>query len=262
MTKPKLIFNGQKGTDLTKTEYTRTVPKKWTEDEVAFLVDSKKKGYTTKEIAEAMGRTNTSVSIKAKRIKKQKEHNNYNGPGLEKKYDSNKLFQKWMDPDATILDAYCGVNKYWSQEFENVTTNDKDEAIEADYNLDTFRLLCQLYAEGKKYDFIDLDPFGSAYESFDLAIKMAQKGLIITYGEMGHKRWKRYDFVGLRYGIEKLEDFTLERMIEKTKNIGIRNGKKLTAEVIHEYKNTSRVYYTIEEYKQPPKVRKEPKEYV
>ena len=79
---------------------------------------------------------------------------------------------------------------------------------------------------------------------------------------MGHKRWKRYDFVGLRYGIEKLEDFTLERMIEKTKNIGIRNGKKLTPEVIHEYKNTSRVYYTIEEYKQPPKVRKEPKEYV
>ena len=60
-----------------------------------------------------------------------------------------------------------------------------------------------------KFDLIDLDPFGSAYDCFDLAIKMAKKGLCITLGELGHKRWKRLDFVSSHYGIDNIDNLTL-----------------------------------------------------
>ena len=52
-----------------------------------------------------------------------------------------------------------------------------------------------------RFDLIDIDPFGSAYDCFDLSIKIAEKGLIITYGEMGHIRWKRLDYVNRIYNI-------------------------------------------------------------
>lgn len=110
--------------------------------------------------------------------------------------------------------------------------------------------LCKLYSENKKYDFIDLDPFGSCYDCFDLAIKMATNGIAITLGEMGHKRWKRLDFVSKRYGIYNLEDFTSDNLIQKIQQIGIQNKKSLNVFAKRDWQNISRVWFTIDEYKE------------
>ena len=101
----------------------------------------------------------------------------------------------------------------------------------------------------KEYDIIDLDPFGSAYDCFDLAIKMAKKGLIITFGELGHKRFKRLDFVRRYYGIETLEDFTTDNLIKHIIKIGERNKKILKPIYVKEWRNISRVYFRIENTK-------------
>ena len=101
-----------------------------------------------------------------------------------------------------------------------------------------------------KYDMIDLDPFGSAYDCFDLAIKMAKKGLCITLGEMGHKRWKRLDFVKWRYGINSLDDFTSDIIIKKIQEIGIRNKKILKVFAKRDWQNISRVWFVIKPYKE------------
>ena len=100
--------------------------------------------------------------------------------------------------------------------------------------------------ENSKFDLIDLDPFGSAFDCFDLSIEMARKGLIITLGEIGHKRWKRLDFVRRHYDITSLDDFTSENIVKEIIKIGERNKKKLTPIFLNNYRNISRVYFKIE----------------
>lgn len=147
----------------------------------------------------------------------------------------------------TILDLYCGTKSFYKE--LGATTNDINKSIESDYHEDAFKLICKLYCEGKKYDLIDLDPFGSAYDCFDLAIKMANKGLVITLGELGHRRWKRLDYVRTHYDIENLNDYTIENIIKYIQKIGKRNKKKLEVWKYKEWRNTGRVYFKISNIK-------------
>ena len=250
MDKEILVYPYAKGKELKKGEYVKSTPKKWSEEEVNWAYNKKQEGYSYKEIGAALDRTEVSVSIKIKRH--TKKNNTYNKDHVEGKYEDNELFINTLDSVSSLLDVYCGVHSYWKNKHTeiDVITNDKDKDIVADYHIDSLKLLCQEYIKGSKYDVIDLDPYGSAYESFDLAIKMAKKGLIITYGEMGHKRWKRLDYVSKRYDIDSIEDFTIEKLIEKTILIGKRNKKELTPVIITNNKLISRVYFKIGEYKE------------
>ena len=245
-----LIYPYNKGKEMKKGGYVKSTPKKWSEEEVEWAYNKKQEGYTYKEIGEALDRTEVSVSIKVKRY--SKKNNTYNKDHVEGKYEDNESFINTLSPVKSLLDVYCGVYSYWKTKHSeiNVVTNDKDKDIPADYHMDSLKLLCQEYVKGNKYDVIDLDPYGSAYESFDLAIKMAKKGLIVTYGEMGHKRWKRLDYVSKRYNINNMEDFTIDKLIEKTVIIGKRNKKTLVPIIITNNKLISRVYFKIEEYKE------------
>lgn len=130
-----------------------------------------------------------------------------------------------------------------------IITNDIEKEYYNSYRNDALKTLCLLYYQNEKFDLVDLDPFGSAYDCFDLAIKTAKKGLIITYGELGHKRWKRLDYVERYYNIQTLEDFNLENLIKETQAIGIRNKKKLSPIFTKKWQNIARVYYKIEKYK-------------
>lgn len=224
--------------------YTTTTPRKWTDKEIAWTKKLLSEGYSAKEIAESLGRSQVSVSIKIKRL--GKKQNTYNHKHVDEKYELNNKFLEEIKPD-TILDLYCGEKSFYKN--FNVTTNDISKEIEADFHEDAFKLICKLFYEGKKYDLIDLDPFGSAYDCFDLAIKMAKKGLVITLGELGHKRWKRLDYVGSHYDIERIEDFTIENLIKYIQKIGLKNKKKLVVHEYREWQNIGRVYFKIESIK-------------
>lgn len=235
------------GEKLKKNEYIVNTPRKWTEEEVKWCLDLRDKGFTAKEIAESVGRELTSVSIKLKRL--TKKNDTYNKAHIIDKYDTNKEFFEEFK-FKSILDVYCGVKSHWKNNYDvKVETNDIDGNIIADNHMDSLKLLCKMYLDNKKFDLIDLDPFGSAYDCFDLAIKMAKKGLIITLGEMGHKRFKRLDFVRRMYGIDKLEDFTSDRIIEEIQKIGLKNKKVLKVYKKKDWQGIARVWFTIEQYK-------------
>lgn len=229
------------GEKMTACGYTISQPRRWSDKEIEWLQEMLSKGFSVKEIAASMGRTEVSVSIKAKRLSKRDD--TYNAEHVLEKYELNEEFLKEVNP-RTVLDLYCGKKNFYKS--YNATTNDSDESIPADYNMDALRCICKLYSEGKKYDLIDLDPFGSAYDCFDLAIKMARKGLVITLGELGHKRWKRLDYVRSHYGITSLEEFTAERIIKEIQRIGLMNKKKLVVWRHREWRNIGRVWFTIE----------------
>lgn len=226
--------------------YTISSPREWTEKELEWVKKMLDEGYSNREIAESVDRTLTSVAIKVKRL--GKKENTYNQKHVSEKYDLNEKFLNTIQP-KTICDAYCGQKSFYRSLGYNVITNDLDSKIEADYHLDAFCFMCEMFVEGKTFDLVDLDPFGSAYDCFDLAVKMAKKGIVITLGELGHKRWKRLDYVGRYYGINNLEEFTIENLIEHIQMIGQRNKKKLVPVFVKEWQNIGRVYFTIEPIK-------------
>lgn len=201
-------------------------------------------GYTASQIAESIGRGKTSTAIKLKRL--TKKDNSYNSKHVIEKYEINRKFLDVIKPE-TVLDCFCGTKDFY-RDFSRIS-NDKNENIPADFHEDAFKLCCRLYTEDKAFDLIDLDPFGSAYDCFDLAVKMAKKGLIITLGELGHKRWKRLDFVSTHYGIERLEDFTIDNLIAHIQLIGRRNKKNLCVFARCEWQNIGRVWFEIKPYK-------------
>ena len=235
-----------------------TQRKKWTDHEIQQLINFKKNKISIQDIAKKLDRTEVSVSLKWKRL--NKENKSYNKNHLLDKYETNLEFIKSIQPN-TVLDLYAGEYSYYTRlreeliylnenTFKNIITNDKNKNfIQNDYNLDALKLLGKLYYENKKFDLIDLDPFGSAYDCFDLAIKMAKKGIIITYGEYGHKRWKRFDYLQTYYNINDEKDFNNDKFIEITIKKGMQNKKQLYPLYIKQWDNILRVYYKITDIK-------------
>ena len=225
--------------------YTKTAPREWTSTEIAWVKNLLNDGFTSKEIAISIDRSDVSTAIKIKRLGK-KEHL-YNSDHVADKYQTNLAFLNYIKPE-TCIDAYAGEKSFYA-DCCTVISNDKDFGFDTDYHLDALKFLCQMYIEGKRADIIDLDPFGSAYDCFDLAVKMAQKGLVITFGELGHKRWKRLDYVRRYYGIERLEDFTIDALISHVQAIGRRNKKELIVFAKKVWRNIGRVWFEIEPLK-------------
>lgn len=244
---PYLMPSEYKGKYTKNGGLTKFQPRKWTEKEIEWVNMLKEKGLNTKQIAEYIDRDYTQVSIKIKRLGKANE--TYNDPHRAEKYITNSKFI--IDTDInSVLDVFSG-NKsaYEKYKLKKLVTNDVDINFSTDYNYDALTFCCMQYAEGNKYDLVDLDPFGSAYDCFDLAIKMAKKGLAITLGELGHKRFKRLDFVRRYYGIEMLKDFTTDNLVKHIIKIGERNKKKLIPIYVKDWRNIARVYFKIEQLK-------------
>lgn len=224
--------------------YTKSEPRTWTDEEIDWVRSLSSKGYSAKEIAESVGRTSTSVSIKLKRL--GKKNNTYNKKHVDEKYAINNEFLEELKP-SDVLDVFCGQKNFYKN-YDGIS-NDIDTNIDCEYHMDAIKLCCKLYAAGEKFDLVDLDPFGSAYDCFDLAIKMAKKGLVITLGELGHKRWKRLDYVSRYYDINSIEEFTIENLIAHIQKIGLRNKKQLTVFKYKEWQNIGRVWFKIEPVK-------------
>lgn len=228
--------------------YTKSQPRKWTPDELTWIENMRDEGYSNEEIGISTGRTAISIQIKLKRLGKRDD--TYNEHHAMEKYALNRDFIQQIQP-VSLLDLYCGVKSWWRNNglVNCVTTNDAEPMYEADYHEKAEMLIHKLYYNGCRYDVIDLDPYGSAYDCFDLAVKMANKGLIITFGEMGHKRFKRLDFVKRYYGIETMQDFTLSNLVKHVEQIANRNKKHLEPVISRSWDRISRVWFRVEPLK-------------
>jgi hypothetical protein len=244
---PYLMPSEYKGEYTKNGGLTKFQPRKWTEKEIEWVNMLKAKGFNTKQIAECIDRDVTQVSIKIKRL--GKVNKTYNDPHRAEKYATNAKFIIDANIDS-VLDVFSGSKSaYETYGLKKIVTNDAEVSYSTDYNYDALTFCCMQYAGGNKYDLVDLDPFGSAYDCFDLAIKMAKKGLVITLGELGHKRFKRLDFVRRYYGIETLEDFTTDNLVKHIIKIGERNKKTLIPIYVKDWRNIARVYFKIEQLK-------------
>lgn len=226
--------------------YANTHPRLWTKKEIEWCQKLREEGYSYSDIAISSGRSEPSVSIKLKRLKKS--DGSYNSKHVAEKYEINDRFLSTINP-KTVLDLYSGDISFYQKYDIDVITNDINAEFNTDYNMDALKCLCLLYSQDCTFDLIDLDPFGSSSDCFDLAMKMAKKGLIVTYGEIGHRRWKRLDYVRRHYGIETLEEFSIDRLIDETNKIAYRNKKRLVPYEIKNWSNISRVWYLIEDIK-------------
>jgi hypothetical protein len=226
---------------------TKFQPRKWTEKEVEWVLMLQEKGLSIKQIAECIERDSTQVSIKVKRL--HKKALTYNQKHFAEKMATTSTFVQELQP-RSVLDVYAGaVSIYQKMNCPRVVSNDKNPKAQTEYHLEALDFMCQMYLTQKKFDLVDLDPFGSAYDCLDLAIKMAHKGLIVTLGELGHKRFKRLDFVRRYYGITTLEEFTPDRLVQHIIQIGARNKKILTPVYVKDWGMVARVYFTIEPLK-------------
>jgi hypothetical protein len=224
----------------------KTVPKKWTKEEIDRVLELKNKNLTSSEIATILDRSQVSVSIKLKRLTKQDK--TYNDKHRQDKYLTNEKFIFKIQP-KTVLDVYAADSFYKKYDDLVVVDNDSDTKYETAFNMDSFDLLCLMKLHNKKFDIVDLDPYGSSVDCFDIAIKLAKKGIVITLGEMGHKRWKRLDFVRRWYGIETMEDFTVDKIILELQKIASRNKKHIEPVYIKEYNRIARVWFEVSNIK-------------
>lgn len=134
--------------------YTKTAPREWTSLEIAWVKSLLEDGFTNKEIAISIDRSDVSTSIKIKRLGKKDK--TYNDEHISDKYQTNIDFINFIKPE-TCIDVYAGERSFYS-DCCKVISNDKNEAFKTDYNMDALKFLCQMYINGEKADLIDLDP--------------------------------------------------------------------------------------------------------
>jgi len=236
----------ESGETLTGSEYVKSVPRRWTDAELTWALKQRVDGLSISEIAVALERTDVSVFVKLKRHSKSAD--TYNKKFREMKYQANLTYGLLVNPKS-VLDVYAG-QSWWKAAGYQTISNDIDEKFDTDANLSALDLLCRAQLTKQKFDVVDLDPYGSAYECFQLAFNVARKGIVISFGEWGHKRWKRTDFVAPRYGIHAIQDFSHEPFIAEAKRIA--RVHKKTADVVDvlQYSNFLRVYFTLTNHKE------------
>ena len=148
----------------------KSLPKKWTKEEEQKLLEFKKEWLNNEIIWEILWRTEVSISIKYKRL--HKKDNSYNKKHILKKQNANDEFINYIEPKS-LLDIYAW-NKYYSKfNIGEYITNDKNKEKDTDYHLEAFEFISNYY--NKNFDIVDLDPFWSAFDCFDLSIKLHKR---------------------------------------------------------------------------------------
>jgi tRNA G26 N,N-dimethylase Trm1 len=221
----------------------KSIPKKWSDEEILKLLELKKQGKSFDYISNLLNRT--SYSCNRKYYKLMKKLDTYNDKHRDLKYKYNKEFLKKINP-STILDVFSG-GISWYKKNTNVDVIDNDLKVDgADFKLDAIDFLHKYRKH--KFDIVDLDPFGSAFDCFDFALNIAEKGLIITFGEIVGRRFNRQDYVEHRYNINYIDEFNTNKLSQYIEKRGLIFRKKLTPIIIAEMTNISRVYYKIEHF--------------
>jgi hypothetical protein len=235
-----------KGAMLGEHPYVKTLPRQWTDEEIKWCSNAYNEGFTYQEIADAAGRSKVSVSTKLKRL--GKSDNKYNVKHRELKYLANESFLAVTNP-SSVLDLYAG-DSWWKPRVDRCVTNDIDTSYNTDLNDKAFDVLLRMNLDKTRFDVIDLDPFGSAHECFDLALRLANKGIVVSFGEWGHRRFNRFDFVKNRYGIYSMNDFVESKFVEEFQRMAAIHKKKATVFDSLKYGHFFRVYFLLETFKE------------
>lgn len=217
---------------------------KYTRPELLYIMKLNDLGISYKLIAKSISRTETSVRNRCVRFRT--ENGTYNKNHIEEKYNLNDKFLKYLEKEnrvKSILDAYSGCNPFWTKYKKEkiVITNDINENYPAMIHLPAKELIKEIYRRNKRVDLIDLDPFNTPMEYFDDAVKICNRGLIMTFGDkrgiMSNKNLAKE-----RYGCKVYDERKIiQHYIRRAKKFGIR----LRVWKFVKWKMTWRVYFKV-----------------
>ncbi len=177
----------------------------------------------------------------------------YNDKHKDKKYEANLKYLQDVNPKS-ILDLYAGPKSFYKNHVEKVVSNDLNYGGH-EYQNRAELVLADLYAKKKRFDIVDLDPFGSAFPCFEMAVQVAKIGLVVTFGELGHKRWKRTDYTRRTYRIYNAEDLSLISFSAYIDEVARRYKKRAVIHSSYNWHNIGRVYFLLQDLpKQPPRI--------
>jgi hypothetical protein len=221
----------------------KSEPSRWSNQDCERLLSLKKEGASFEDIGKVFGKT--GYACNRKYYKLMKKNDTYNLKHRKTKYLQNLRYLEQVQADS-LLDVYSGGVSWWKSN-SNLKVIDNDIKKQgADFAMDAYDFL--YHHRKQKFDIVDLDPYGSAYDCFDLALQIADKGMIITFGEIVGRRFNRMDFVEHRYDIKYIDEFTTNKLSEYVEQRGLIYRKKLIPIIKAEMTNISRVYYKIEHF--------------
>lgn len=201
--------------------------------------------------------------IKPVILKLMKETYSYNLNHIDSKYSDNDEFVKFIKPKS-ILDLFAGTcyyEKYKKDGIEVVQNdvNGKDNDIlksyNFDYTIDAGRLLGKFIYEDRKFDIVDVDPFNSPMQYIENAIKIAKKGLVVTFGDFAILKMPGIDCIKKKayfyrtYGFKSISKVTIEHAISCVQKIASKNNIELNIIKISKNSNHYRVYFKISKMK-------------
>ena len=222
------------------------------ENIIKEIIELKEEGFSYKHLSKKYGYSEDL--IKSWVTKQKKQTNTYNEDHIDEKYYINSEFFNAVNPES-ILDLYCGRNRFWATNYGSeckVISNDalEDKEAKPDYkmNIKADQLLQAYLMVDKHFDLIDIDPYGSPKECIEAGIKLADKGLIITFGDFKNycKRFstdKKNLFKEL-YGINlSKKEVTIEHVAEYVIKL---SDNKLKVWDIVSWRYCDRIYFIKE----------------
>lgn len=228
-------------------KYNGTMATKWTDEEEAWCWDLFKQGYKYSEIAYSIGRQEQATRTKMKRLKKK--YNIYNDKHRDDKYTTNNIYLEYMTNKYdvhSVLDVFCGYEMFYSKQGYNSINNDINKEIACDYNLSANKLLKLMIKENRKFSIVDLDSFGATITYLEDALELAENGLVMTLGELGHRRWKRLDFISKHYSnINSIEKITVDNFVDEIIRLASLKGIELKVICSKDWSNIGRVWFEI-----------------
>ncbi len=218
----------------------KRVSKKWTEVDENLLLDLREQGKTYPEISKIMNRTTSSLKHKYVRLNQSANDDKHHHPK-----EKTQQVESLLNGDSLkILETNAGkgnltqvYKRYGSVLAQDISRESVEylKSLELDNveikQVDSFRKIHKYIYEGRKFDVIDLDPYGLPSRYFPHVFDLIDDGILfVTFPKVGIQQInkitvKHYDVF---WGINVSEASEQERIIhEKMADYGFRGLKKV-----------------------------------
>lgn len=213
------------------------------------IIEMQDEGLTILAIARRLKMTEPAVRQQIKCIKLNT--GTYNSDHIFEKYQSNEYFLSLIKVE-TVLDLFCGENNWWKNNTKlDVTSNDLNtKIVSADIHSNARELLKLFVKLNVKFDLIDIDPYGSPIAYFQDALKISNRGIIITLGD-NPTRMKRFpgkfkNYYRINYGLDMdASKVTDDDLIKHFIDLAKKENKTIKLELRCQWKTASRYYFSI-----------------
>jgi DNA-binding CsgD family transcriptional regulator len=213
----------------------------WTTEKEALVLELRKQGKTYAAIAKEMGTSSNSIKHKVRRLQQAMGMEKYSHP-TEKAAQAKPLLESLSKPRLKILETHSGFGgmsavyaEYGTVEGYDIVKSRVDVANGIEgvtvSKADSEREIKNLRYLRKKFDVVDIDPYGLPSRYFPDALGLIDDGyLILTFPMMGVAQInaltiKHYQ---VYWGIELTDKETyIDKIVERLKDYGYMEKRKI-----------------------------------